>query len=57
MRLTDYEVLTFDTYGTLIDWETGIYASLGPLLQRVEPKPRREHVLELFAQSESDQQT
>lgn len=57
MRLTDYEVLTFDTYGTLIDWETGIYASLGPLLQRVEPRPQREHILELFAQAESDQQT
>ena len=25
-RLTDYKVLTFDCYGTLIDWECGIWA-------------------------------
>ena len=25
MKLTDYKVLTFDCYGTLIDWETGIW--------------------------------
>jgi 2-haloacid dehalogenase len=28
----DVEVLTFDCYGTLIDWETGILAGLRPLL-------------------------
>lgn len=32
MRLCDYKVLTFDCYGTLIDWETGIWDSLQPLL-------------------------
>ena len=31
-RLTDYKVLTFDCYGTLIDWETGIWDALQPLL-------------------------
>jgi len=28
MRLSDYEILTFDCYGTLIDWESGIVAEL-----------------------------
>jgi 2-haloalkanoic acid dehalogenase type II len=56
MQLSDFRVLTFDTYGTLIDWETGIYSSLGPLLERVERAPPREQVLELFAQTESAQQ-
>ena len=32
MRLTDYKVLTFDCYGTLIDWETGIWDALQPLI-------------------------
>lgn len=32
MRLTDYKVLTFDCYGTLIDWEAGIWDALQPLL-------------------------
>ena len=33
-RLTDYRVLTFDCYGTLIDWEGGIWDALQPLLVR-----------------------
>ena len=31
-HLTDHAVLTFDCYGTLIDWETGIWEALQPLL-------------------------
>ena len=30
-RLTDYRALTFDCYGTLIDWESGIWGALQPL--------------------------
>ena len=30
MKLTDFEALSFDCYGTLIDWEAGIAAVLGP---------------------------
>lgn len=30
MDLTGFEVLSFDCYGTLIDWEAGISAVLGP---------------------------
>lgn len=30
MRLSDFKVLTFDCYGTLIDWETGIFTALQP---------------------------
>ena len=33
-RLTDYGVLTFDCYGTLIDWESGIWDALQPLIMR-----------------------
>jgi 2-haloalkanoic acid dehalogenase type II len=32
--LTDFKLLSFDIYGTLIDWETGIYSALTPLLKR-----------------------
>ncbi len=31
-RLSDHKVLTFDCYGTLIDWEAGIWDALQPLL-------------------------
>jgi 2-haloacid dehalogenase len=27
-----YKVITFDCYGTLIDWESGMLAALKPLL-------------------------
>ena len=30
MRLTDFSALTFDCYGTLIDWESGIVTALQP---------------------------
>lgn len=32
--LTDYKVLTFDCYGTLIDWESGIWDAFQPVLMR-----------------------
>jgi 2-haloalkanoic acid dehalogenase type II len=34
MRLTDFTALSFDCYGTLIDWETGILATLRPWADR-----------------------
>ena len=34
MKLEDFDTLTFDCYGTLIDWETGIAAALEPLAAR-----------------------
>ena len=33
-KLSDFEALSFDCYGTLIDWETGILNALQPLLDR-----------------------
>ena len=30
--ISDYKVLTFDCYGTLIDWETGIWDALQPVI-------------------------
>jgi 2-haloalkanoic acid dehalogenase type II len=35
MKLSDFSVLTFDCYGTLIDWESGIWSALEPLRARV----------------------
>lgn len=32
--LTEFNILSFDCYGTLIDWETGIWDALQPLLAR-----------------------
>ena len=56
MQLTDYKVLTFDCYGTLIDWETGIFTALQPLLAKLADDPGRDAVLETFARYESAQE-
>lgn len=56
MKLTDFDTLTFDCYGTLIDWETGLFAALQPLLARARVLLDRDSVLELFAAHESAQQ-
>ena len=56
MRLRDFPVLTFDTYGTLIDWETGIWEALQPLRSRLADPPRREEALAAFAREESARQ-
>lgn len=56
MRLTDFKALTFDCYGTLIDWESGMVAALTPLADRARPALSRNAVLEAHARHESRQQ-
>ncbi len=55
--LAEFSVLTFDCYGTLIDWETGIWDALQPLLMA---NPGREvdrtAALGAFADAESAEQ-
>ena len=40
MRLSQFKALSFDCYGTLIDWETGIVDALGPLGERAGVGPQ-----------------
>jgi len=56
MRLTDFSVLSFDCYGTLIDWETGLFTALQPLLARSAVGLSRDAALAVFATHESRQQ-
>jgi len=56
MRLGDFSVLTFDCYGTLIDWETGICAAVQPWLERAGASVTREQILAAFAKAEAPQQ-
>lgn len=57
MKLTDFKALTFDCYGTLIDWESGMFEALKPLTARLSSPLTRDHVLEAHARHESSQQT
>jgi 2-haloacid dehalogenase len=56
MRLSDFSALTFDCYGTLIDWETGIWNAFAPTLERATIRPGRDQLLDAFGRAESAQQ-
>ena len=56
MKLSQFKVLTFDCYGTLIDWETGIWGALQPLLQANDHKVSRDSALSVYAGIESTQE-
>jgi 2-haloacid dehalogenase len=56
MRLGDFTVLSFDCYGTLIDWESGIWTALQPLLARAGSGLARDDALAAFARHESAQE-
>jgi 2-haloacid dehalogenase len=56
MRLSDFKALTFDCYGTLIDWESGMLAALKPLTDRVARPLGRDAILAAHARHESAQQ-
>jgi 2-haloacid dehalogenase len=56
MRLSDFSVLTFDCYGTLIDWETGMVNALQPLAAKAGRDLGRDDILMAHARHESSQQ-
>jgi len=56
MKLTDFKALTFDCYGTLIDWESGMIEALQPLTSRTSRSLSRDEILQAHARHESSQQ-
>jgi 2-haloalkanoic acid dehalogenase type II len=55
-RLSEFQILTFDCYGTLIDWETGIGAAIGRWLESQGVSATRDELLAAFAAAEAPQQ-
>jgi 2-haloacid dehalogenase len=53
LDLDAFEVLTFDCYGTLIDWETGIVAGIRPVLAAHGVEMADDQILEGFARHEA----
>jgi 2-haloacid dehalogenase len=47
-----YQVLSFDCYGTLVDWESGIIAGLRPVLRVHSVEATDAEILDLHAQTE-----
>ena len=56
MKLHDFKALTFDCYGTLIDWESGMAEALKPLTARLATPISRDEILQAHARHESSQQ-
>ena len=56
MQLTDFKTLTFDCYGTLIDWETGIIEAYQGLVRQSGKSLTADQILELHSCCEVDQQ-
>jgi 2-haloacid dehalogenase len=52
MDLGDNEVISFDCYGTLIDWESGIVSGLRPVLENHGVEATNDEILDLHAQTE-----
>jgi len=51
-KLTDFKVLTFDCYGTLIDWETGICTALSMWRGRTGLQIGDQELIEAFGRHE-----
>lgn len=56
MRLTEYKALSFDCYGTLIDWESGMIEALSGLTAKLPTPLTRDEILQAHARHESRQQ-
>ena len=56
LNIGNVTTLTFDCYGTLIDWESGIWDGFQPLLMANESGLTRHETLEAFARIESSVQ-
>ena len=57
INFEQFEILSFDCYGTLIDWESGILNALKPILLNHAINISDQEILELFAQIESNQES
>jgi 2-haloacid dehalogenase len=57
VKLSDFKVLSFDCYGTLIDWETGLFNALTRLVDQAGQRGRsRDQILAMFGEHEADQE-
>ena len=55
-KFTDFKLLSFVIYGTLIDWETGVIAALQTLLNSNKASFSRQHLLNVHHECEAEQQ-
>jgi 2-haloacid dehalogenase len=54
LDLGRFKVLTFDCYGTLIDWETGIFSALRPILAAHDKAITDSAILQMYSALEAE---
>lgn len=54
LNFDQFRLLTFDCYGTLIDWETGIFSALRPILAHHGKTISDSELLRLYSEFESE---
>src|SRR6478609_622865 len=54
MALESIRLITFDCYGTLIDWENGMLSALRPLLLKDGRSVSDSQILELYGEIEAE---
>ncbi len=54
MAFESIRLITFDCYGTLIDWENGMLAALRPMLSREGHHVPDMQILELYGEIEAE---
>ena len=52
LDFSQFSILTFDCYGTMIDWESGIFSALRPILKAHQQKTSDVELLEMYADLE-----
>jgi 2-haloacid dehalogenase len=54
LNLAQFRLVTFDCYGTLIDWEAGIFSALHPILAAHDKTIADSELLRLYAELEAE---
>ncbi len=54
MNFDHFECFSFDCYGTIIDWETGISSALRSIMETHEVKVSHDDLLELYGNAETE---
>jgi len=54
LNFAQFRLMSFDCYGTLIDWETGIFSALRPILAAHGKTIADSELLRLYSELESD---
>lgn len=52
LDFTQFRAITFDCYGTLVDWESGIFGAMRPILAAHDQRISDDKLLELYAEFE-----